>query len=228
MIVSPPNSESAQCNVQLNGEVLDTVHHYNYLGVIIDDRLCFDSFLKEKCNKVNMRVYQLSKLRKYITSNVASLIYKQTILPVVEYADQIVDSAPADKIDRLRVLQNNALRIIDNKEHPDLDTTGLSNYYRVTPLKERRAEHLSLVMYRFSKKDKYIERSRPEVDLRNRNKIKFKAHKRVHEKYPKSPLSQGITMWDRIPESVQRSTTKVKFKRDIKPYMLDLLRPVLR
>ena len=50
----------------------------------------------------------------------------------------------------------------------------------------------------------------------------------LHEKYLKSPLSRGITMWDRIPESVQRSTTKVKFKRDIKPHMLDLLRPVLR
>ena len=29
-------------------------------------------------------------------------------------------------------------------------------------------------------------------------------------------------------ESVQRSTTKVKFKRDLKPYLIDLLRPVPR
>ena len=79
---------------------------------MIDDRLCFGSFLKEKGNKVNMRIYQLSRLRKYITSNVASLIYKQTILPVVEYADQMVECGPAGKIDRLRTLQNKALKPI--------------------------------------------------------------------------------------------------------------------
>ena len=53
----------------------------NYLGVILDDQLTFDSFVKEKCNKVNMRVYQPGKMRKYITSNIASLIYKQTVYP---------------------------------------------------------------------------------------------------------------------------------------------------
>ena len=58
--------------------------------------------------------------------------------------------------------------------------------------------------------------------------VKFKTYHRVHEKYLKSPISQGVIMWDRIPESVQRSTTKVKFKRDLKPYLADLLRPVLR
>ena len=35
-------------------------------------------------------------------------------------------------------------------------------------------------------------------------------------------------MWDRIPEQIQRSTTKVKFKKDIKPYLTDLVKPVLR
>ena len=118
----------------------------------------------------------------------------------------ILNSGTADKIDRLQVLQNKALSNVDNNEHPDLDTRGMSNYYRVTPLKECRAEHLSLIMYSFSKYSRYIEESRPEIHLRNRDKIKFKTHKRVHEKYLKSPLSGGITMWDRIPESDQQST----------------------
>ena len=169
--------------------------------------MTIDCVLKEKCNKVNIRNYQLSKLRKYIAKDVTCLIYKQTILPVVEYADQMVESGLADKIDRLRVLQNNALRTIDNHENPELGTHGLSNLYRITPLKERRAEHLGLVMYRLSKDNRYIEMTRPEIHLRNRNKIKFKSHKRVYEKYLKSPISRGITMWDRILEAVQRSTT---------------------
>ena len=81
----------------LQGEKLDVVHSYNYLGVIIDDGLSFEGFLKEKCNKINTRIYQLGKLRKYITSDIACLIYKQTILPLADYADLVVDSGPPAK-----------------------------------------------------------------------------------------------------------------------------------
>ena len=63
-----------------------------------------------------------------------------------------------------------------------------------------------------SRDNKYVEKARPEVHLRSRNKIKFKIYKRVHEMYLKSPISRGTLMWDWIPESIQRSTTKVKFK----------------
>ena len=174
----------------MNGEVLDVVHNYNYLGVKIDDKLSFESFMREKCNKVNMRIHQLSKLRKFITTNVARLIYKQTILPVVEYADQMVESGPMDKIKRLQGLQDKAVKIIDNKAHPEMDISALSTFYRVDPLKERRAEHLCVIMLRFSKNNRYVDNSRPEFHLRNRNKIKFKTVKRVLEKYLKSPFSR--------------------------------------
>ena len=101
-----------------------------------------------------------------------------------------------------------------------MDSERLSALYRIVPLKERRAEH--------SRDDKYLEKAWPEVHLCSRNKIKFKIYKRVHEKYLKSPIFRGTLMWDRIPESIQRSTTKVKFKRDLKPYMADLIMPLLK
>ena len=72
---------------------------------------------------------------------------------MVEYADQMVKSGPTDKITRLQSLQDKAVRIIDNREHPELDIEGLSNLYRITPLKERRAEHLCAIMYRLSRRE---------------------------------------------------------------------------
>ena len=120
-----------------------------------------------------MRIYQLSRLRKYITKDVANLIYKQTILPVVEYADQMVGSGPKDKAVRLQTLQDRAIRIIDNNEHRELNKLALSAYYRITPLNERRAEHLCVVMHRLSKNDHLLDISRPEIHLRNHNKVKL-------------------------------------------------------
>ena len=189
MSVFPSNMPYTPELAVLNRSQLDTVRNYNYLGVTIDDCLNFDVFLTEKYNKANLRVHQLSKLRKFITSQVANRIYKQTILPVVEYADLMVESGPRDGVTRLQGLQDKALRIIDNKKHPTLDVEGLSHYYRVTPLKSRRAEHLNAFMYGLSKKHEYIEKTRPSINLRSRNKVKFINYKRRYEKYLKSPLS---------------------------------------
>ena len=228
MIVSPPKKPVEENTVMLGDEKLDTVNNYNYLGVIIDDRLTFEKFLKAKGNKVNSRIFQLGKLRKFITSNIACTIYKQTILPLIEYADLVIDSGPPDKITRLQNLQDRAIRIIDDGRHGALDIDVVSNLYRITPLKIRRAEHLSLVMFRLKSDPLRIEHDRPNIHLRGRKKIKFKKYKRQNEKYLRSIFNRGVTLWDRIPEQVQRSTTKVKFKREIGPYLTDLLRPVLR
>ena len=215
-------------NVMLNGEILDVVHKYNYLGVIIDDDLTFNSFLTEKCNKVNVRIYKLSRLRKFITSKIACLVYKQTILPVCEYADQMVESGPSDKVNKLQTLQDKAVRIVENKEHKRLGTEGLYFLFRLSPLKLRRAEHLACSMYRLSKDMYRLEKGRPTVHLRSRNKIKFKTPKQNYEKYLKSPLSRGVIIWDRIPELIQRSTTKVKFKLAVKSLLSDLVKPVVK
>ena len=94
-----------------------------------------------------------------------------------------------------------AIRIIDNKDNPRLEVDCLSNLYRLTQSKERRAEHLSVMMYRLSKRQELLEKARPNVHLRNNNKVNFKGHKRGKEKYLKSPLSRGSTMWDQIPET---------------------------
>ena len=44
--------------------------------------------------------------------------------------------------------------------------------------------------------------------------------KRTYEKYLKSPLARGISLWDRLSEEVQKSTTKFKFKRCIQRMMI--------
>ena len=77
--------------IKLGNTVLEEVEVYNYLGVLIDNRLNFGKFLKEKCNKTNLRLRQLGKMRKYITCSIANIIYKQTI-PLFDYADFLIES----------------------------------------------------------------------------------------------------------------------------------------
>ena len=62
--------------------------------VIIDDKLVFDKFLKDKCNKINIRLYQLCKMQKYITRSIPNIIYKQAIISLYDYADFLIESGP--------------------------------------------------------------------------------------------------------------------------------------
>ena len=59
------------------------------------------NLLREKYNKANFRIYQLSKIRKYINSRIAEVIYKHMILPLCDYADFTIGSSSKRLVDRL-------------------------------------------------------------------------------------------------------------------------------
>ena len=52
-----------------------------------------------------MRVYQLGKVRKLITTDTECTTYKQTILPVLDCGDFMTESALKTRYDRLEKLQ---------------------------------------------------------------------------------------------------------------------------
>ena len=74
-------------------------------------------------------------------------------------------------------------------------------------------------MFRHSLDASNLVRVSPEIELRSNEKIKFKHKITQLTKVKKSPYYRGITLWDRLPEGVQKATTKVKFKNEIENYM---------
>ena len=71
----------------------------------------------------------LQKMRPFITNEICCQIYKQTILPVKDYADYIVDSATKKRSERLQNLQNCAVKLIDNSQHRVLSVRELHGLY---------------------------------------------------------------------------------------------------
>ena len=69
--------------MKVKGIELGNGHKYNYLGVIVDDKLLFDEFVESKYNNVNFRILQLMRMRQYITTDTALTIYKQNDYSIV-------------------------------------------------------------------------------------------------------------------------------------------------
>ena len=157
--------------VTMYDENLENVCKYNYLGVIIDNKLSFKEFVDDKYNKVNLRVYQLGKIRKYISADTACTIYKQTIVPLLDYCDFMIESSPVTRYNRLENLQERALKYIDNKANIGGD---LYSIYRLQPIKLRWREHICCLMYRQSNITSKLDYVRPTIRLRSNKKVKFR------------------------------------------------------
>ena len=65
-----------------NSVNIDFVHHYKYLGVILDSHLTFNknlnNIIKITAHKINL----LSKVRQYLRNDGSLTIYKTMILPL--------------------------------------------------------------------------------------------------------------------------------------------------
>ena len=93
---------------------------------------------------MNLRLYQFKLLRPYIDNAVANSIYKQTIIPLMDYADFMIESSSLTQINRLEKLQEKAIKYIDNNAHSTLQYNDLCNLYGLQPL---RMEATCLICY---------------------------------------------------------------------------------
>ena len=73
------------------GREIQYVHTFNYLGVIIDDRLCFSSYNHAVKRKVENKIFVLSKIRKHLDTETAFLIYKQAIFALIRICRFCID-----------------------------------------------------------------------------------------------------------------------------------------
>ena len=197
---SPCENGPDSCRAVSDPMVISRSTLPNYLGVIIDEKLSFDDMVDAKYNKINVRIHQLGKLRKYINSEIAQVIYKQMILPLFNYADFMVESARKPKIDKLEKLQEKGIRYVDNDIHYNTDIETLYCTDNIQKLSMRYKEYLSCIMYRYSKLSDKLEYSRLSIYLQSNKKVNFKKlHKRKYEQYLKSPLVCGVKVWEQEP-----------------------------
>ena len=102
------------------------------------------AFLKKNVKKNNLRLYQLGKLHKYITCDLANTVYKQTIIPIFDYADILIESGQNKYVTRLNDLHVKGVRIIDCNKHAHATDTVLEKEYGLLTPTVRRHKHHSL------------------------------------------------------------------------------------
>ena len=131
-------------------------HQYNYLGVSLDECLNMKSNFNILFKKFTYKNYQFGKICKYVDVSTRVLIYKQTVLPLVEYVSFMMCFNNKLDVDKLQRLQNRSLRVCYNINIPtDISTTRLHENARIDKLGDRRNLALLCIMFDLRQKGMY-------------------------------------------------------------------------
>ena len=97
--------------LSLNNNILDRVSSYKYLGFILDEHLHFNTHISELCDLVTHKLYLLSRIRKFLTTQACITIFKTMVLSVIEYGDIIYSGTSECNLNKIDKLFYRGLRI---------------------------------------------------------------------------------------------------------------------
>ena len=106
MRISLSNKKVDEPVLKLGTTILENVKEYKYLGVTVDSQLTFQTYRSIVINRVNLKINHFRNICTYMTLESALLLYKGTILPILEYADFVYDFNIKYINKRFQTLQN--------------------------------------------------------------------------------------------------------------------------
>ena len=158
------------------------------------------------------------KIKKYITVNTRIIIYKQTILPLVEYVSYMLYLNSCHDVDKLQKLQNRCLRMCLNVKNPrDMSVARLHTTARVSELSIRRDIALSSLMYNLKCNGCF--KREGTRDTRSMEKYIFVTDIVHNGIYARSPYYKGVSLWNSLPAHIQGVNDKSKFKSSVKKHL---------
>ena len=213
-------------NAYIDNGILQPCQQYKYLGVTLDEAMNLEANYNNIFKRFSYKVFKFSKIKSYLKPNIRVLIYKQTVLPFVEYISSLLYFNRKLDVDKLQKLQNKALRMcMDIYDPREMSVLALHNICDIGLLNTRRELLLLGLMYDLSKNPELI--SLPGVNTRQAEKIVFKTDIVHLELYRRSPYYIGTLLWNRLSAELQRQGTKIAYKKEIRRlYLLGLLHTI--
>ena len=184
-------------DLKLDGQILDRVHYYNYLGLTIDDQLNCNKHIQELNKIVSHKLFMFAKLRFYIDEKEAIALFKTMILPIIEYCDIIYEGTSVSNINTIYKLFKQGLRACIRNRNPIVtDDLELKKNCKICNLKIGRQVHLRNFMY---KQQNHIELiNRRNIRTRLHDAIVFKLYKPSSEKSRQNVIYRGALEWNKL------------------------------
>ena len=208
-------------NITMGIHKLDVCTQYEYLGIILDDEINLKKTIGKTVGTASNRCHMLYKMRRKMTKHTATLVYKQTILPVLEYCGFLYNGLTYLQHKRLQIVQNRCLRACLNvkikypvvKLHADTNIHYLNVRYDLQLMllfhkylyeSEHDAEDFGIYLYKPPTGGR---------TTRSTNTLVLKHPPSRRLGYRRSPLYRGIELWNELDVSCRLEANKEAFRR---------------
>ena len=202
-----------EVDITVNETQLQMVSSYKYLGVMLDGQLNYAKHINKLILSGSLKLKQFRKMRSFLTTKAATLVYKNMLLPVIEYGDIFLSASTCENRKKLQILQNKGLRCAINADN-DASSNGLHVEAKLLKLKYRREQHLLNYMFDVSQNECNLKvRLEEGVRTRSSKKKLLKIRKPRTEKCKKSLSYMGPKKWNALPENIQLCKSRLEFKK---------------
>ena len=196
------------------------------LGVHFDAAMTMSDHVTAVCKSVNFHLWNLSRIRKYITQKACSNAMRALVLSKLDYGNALLSYLSNKDITRLQRLQNRAARIIFQvpRRHP---SSPLLNSLHWLPVDSRIKFKIMLYIYKILNNmmpvylsncvNVYVPAREGLRSAMDTTRLKTPlTHKTVGDR---SFSSFGSENWNNLPLSIRSSPTVNAFKRALKTHL---------
>ena len=158
------------------------------------------------------------KIRKYIDTNASLKIYKNTILPIIEYADFIYDQRTKYGAQKLQSFQNRGLYIVFNQHFLNYlqkdSSESLHERAKIFRLVHRRRLHLLSYAFRLTGVEDLLDVR--DIRTRQHEGLLFRLYKVNHYKCVRDPVYISMSCWNALNVETRNIRIKAVFVSSLK------------
>ena len=208
----------------MGNTTLEEVTQVKYLGVIFDNKFKWQSHISYVCSKLSSSVGILSKLRYFANMPTLIQVYNSLVKSHLNYALINWGSAGVTSLKPIKVLQNRAIRFMTRSSRYtrlDIDYINL----RILKLEDMYQHSLSKFMYQYHNDNlpKYFQNffdlTPPSDRVRRIPNPTYRPLLCRKVSTEKSIRFMGPKLWDKLPESIQKSN-KALFNKKLSNFLL--------
>ena len=206
--------------LKMSGKIIAQTDTYKYLGILFDEKLNWKPQIDKMCSKLSSVCGVISKVRHYLDRKSMMLIYNTLVESRLRYGLLGWSTASNQQLNRLRVLQNRALRYIDFSPIGTF-MLPLYSHYKTLPLSQlitlQQASHMYAQHYNQLPKvfRSYCTQPAHRYETRYSKTNFFVSHSRS-KLSEKSMKVIGPKVWLDIPENLKSLPFRKTFSKHLK------------
>lgn len=135
--------KDAGAKLLINDVEVEQVSHTKFLGVIIDNKICWKPHIKHIQAKLSRSISVLSKAKHFLPSKSLRVLYCSLILPYLEYCVEIWGNTYKTSLQPLCKIQKKAIRMITK--------AGFRDHTNIMFLKLKILKFMDLIKYKTAK-----------------------------------------------------------------------------